>query len=77
MRSALEPSATPQVGALEFEIRREVDLIDQAMLADTFRPYTDTEYIDAREFAKQFAQRRARYVECVVARVTNAALPCS
>jgi len=76
-RSALEPSATVAVGALEFEIRRELDLIDQAMLADTFRPYSDAEYLDAREFMKQFAPRRARYVECEVARVTGAARPCA
>jgi hypothetical protein len=77
MRSALEPTAVPDVGALELEIRRQLDLIDQAMLSDTFRPYTDTEYLDAREFMKQFAPRRARYVECEVARVTGAALPCA
>jgi len=76
-RSAVEPTATPEVGALELEIRRELDLIDQAMLADTFRPYTDAEYLDAREFMKQFAPRRARYVECEVARVTGAARPCA
>jgi spore coat protein H len=77
VRSALEPSVTPEVGALEFEIRRQLDLIDQAMLSDTVRPYTDAEYIDAREFIKQFALRRARYVECEVARVTGAARPCA
>lgn len=76
MRSALEPTTVPEVGALELEIRRELDLIDQAMLADTFRPYSDAEYLDAREFMKQFAARRARYVECEVARVTGNAHPC-
>jgi chaperonin GroEL (HSP60 family) len=77
VRSALEPGAVPGVGAFEFELRRQLDQIDEAMLADTLRPYTVAEYIDAREFVKQFAPRRARYVECEVARVTGAALPCS
>jgi hypothetical protein len=77
VRSALAPTAVPEVGALELEIRRELDVIDQAMLADAFRPYSDAEYIDAREFMKQFAPRRARYVECEVARVTGAARPCA
>ena len=56
--------------------RRELDLIDGAMLADTQRPYSDTEYLDAREFMKQFAARRARYVECEVARLTGTR-PCA
>ncbi|MEP6782772.1 MAG: CotH kinase family protein, partial [Acidobacteriota bacterium] len=37
VRSALEPSAVPEVGAFEFEIRRQLDQIDAAMLADTLR----------------------------------------
>jgi hypothetical protein len=46
-------------------------VIDTAMLADTRRPYSDTEYLDAREYMKQFAARRARFVECEVARFTG------
>ena len=46
------------------------------MRADAQRPYTDTEYIDAREYMKQFAPRRIRYIECEVARLTGAP-PCS
>jgi hypothetical protein len=30
------------------------------MLADTRRPYTDTEYLDARDYMTQFAARGAR-----------------
>ena len=75
-KSANEGVAQGQPGALELEIRRELDLIDGAMLADTQRPYTDAEYLDAREFMKQFAPRRARYVECEVARLTGTR-PCA
>jgi len=71
LRSATEGMTQSEPGALELEIRRELDLIDGAMLADTQRPYTDTEYLDAREFMKHFAPRRARYVECEVARLTG------
>ena len=76
VRSAGNVAPDATLGALELEIRRELDQIDLAMLADTQRPYTDTEYLDAREYMKQFAPRRVRYVECEVARLTGAR-PCS
>ncbi|HTH25643.1 MAG TPA: CotH kinase family protein, partial [Vicinamibacterales bacterium] len=76
VKSASEGMAVGEPGALEREVRRELDLIDGAMLADTQRPYSDTEYLDAREFMKQFAPRRARYVECEVARLTGTR-PCA
>jgi hypothetical protein len=75
-RSANAGGSEGVPGALESEIRSEIDVIDQAMLADTRRPYSDTEYVDAREYIKQFAARRARYVECEVVRLTGGA-PCS
>lgn len=75
MRSAGEGVPGTDLGAMEREIRRELDLIDDAMLADSHRPYSETEYVDAREFMKQLAQRRIRYVECEVARLTGAR-PC-
>ncbi|MBY0493244.1 MAG: CotH kinase family protein [Cyanobacteria bacterium] len=75
IRSSLEGATPSEPGALESEIRRELDVIDGAMLLDPVRPYTETEYVDAREFMKQFAPRRARYVECEVARLTGAR-PC-
>ena len=74
-RSALEGAAASEPGALELEIRRELDTIDAAMLLDPVRPYTDTEYVEAREFMKLFGARRARYVECEVARLAGAQ-PC-
>jgi spore coat protein CotH len=70
-RSASEGAGASEPGALESEIRRELDVINTAMLADTRRPYNDTEYLDAREYMKQFAARRVRYVECEVARFTG------
>ena len=76
VRSAATAAPDAIFGAMEQEIRRELELIDLAMLADTQRPYTDTEYIEAREYMKQFAPRRVRYVECEVARLTGAR-PCS
>jgi spore coat protein H len=73
--SAEDGSSDGQPGSLEREIRRELELIDAAMLADTRRPFTDTEFLDARDSMKVFPLRRIRYVECEVARVTGAR-PC-
>ena len=75
-RSANEGAGETEPGALESEIRGELNAIDAAMLADTRRPYTDTEYLDARDYMTQFAARRARYVECEVARLSGGR-PCS
>ena len=75
VRSANEGARPGEPGALEAEIRHELAVIDAAMLADSQRPYSDTEYIAAREFMTQFAVRRVRYVECEVARLSGAP-PC-
>lgn len=76
VRSADERVRPGEPGALELEIRRELDVIDSAMMADTLRPHTDSDYVAAREFMKQFAARRIRYVECELARLTGAQ-PCN
>ena len=73
--SADDGSSGSEPGALEREVRRQLELIDSAMLADTNRPFTDTEYLEARDAMKVFSLRRIRYVECEVARLTGAR-PC-
>jgi hypothetical protein len=73
--SASAGMSDTEPGALEREIRRALEVIEPAMLADTHRPYSDGEHIHAREAMKQFALRRIRYVECEVARLT-VARPC-
>lgn len=75
VRSAADVVPGADLGAMEQEIRREIDLIDTAMIADRQRPWSDGEYLDAREYMKQFAPRRVRYVECEIARLTGAQ-PC-
>ena len=64
------------IGALEREIRRQIDLVDAAMLSDPVRPWTTSEYEAARDYMKQFSARRIRYVECAVAQLTGAR-PCN
>ena len=64
-----------EAGALESEIRGEIDVINSAMLADTRRS-SQTPNTSMRDYMTQFAARRARYVECEVARLSGG-LPCS
>lgn len=52
--AAEEGASDAQPGALEREVRRELDLIDAAMMADTLRPFTDAEYLDAKDAMKVF-----------------------
>jgi hypothetical protein len=70
-QSAAAGLSDTEPGALEQEIRRAINVIDGAMLADPHRPYTEGEYLNAREAMKQFPLRRIRYVECEVARMTG------
>jgi spore coat protein CotH len=64
-----------QIGAMEEEIRREIGLIDQSMLADSLKPWSETDYVTGRDLMIRFAPQRIRYVGCEVARLTGAP-PC-
>jgi hypothetical protein len=64
-----------QIGILETEIRRQLELTDAAMREDTVRPFTETQFTTASDLMKQFAPARVRYVTCEVARLTGAT-PC-
>ena len=76
MQSANDGFPEQPIGALEREIRRQIDLVDAAMRSDPVRPWTTSEYEGARDYMKQFAARRIRYVECAVALMTGAR-PCN
>ncbi len=57
------------------ETQRQLDLIDEAMLADTLKPYSNAEYQAARETLLAFPAARVTYVRCEVAKQTGAARP--
>ena len=63
-----------QIGMLEEEIRRQVAVIEETMLADPYKPWTTTDYKTARDLMIQFPAQRFRYVSCEVARLTGAPL---
>ena len=60
-----------QIGALEAEIRRQLELTEAAMREDTRRSFTETEYVTAADLMKRFATVRIRFVQCEVARLTG------
>jgi spore coat protein H len=64
-----------QIGALDEEVRRQIALIDEAMLEDPMKPWTETDYVTGRDLMIRFAPQRVRYVGCEVARLTGAP-PC-
>ncbi len=64
------------VGALESEIRRQLDLTVEPMLADPVRLWTDGEVERERNLMKAFATRRIRFVQCEVGRITGVR-PCN
>ena len=66
------------IGSLENEIRRELELIDTAMRADTVKPYTETDFQTASDLMRQYAPKRVTFVLCEVERLTGVSnLSCS
>jgi spore coat protein CotH len=59
------------VGALETEIRRELDLIDSAIREDTLKPYSNDDFDREGNAMKQFSSARINYVKCEVLRLTG------
>ncbi len=57
------------VGALETEIRRELDLIDAAIREDTKKPYSNDDFVREGNAMKQFSSARISFVKCEVRRL--------
>ena len=60
---------------LRQEMQRQLDMINQAMLADTLKPYSNSEHQAARESLLTFPEQRITYVRCEVAKATGAPPP--
>ena len=60
---------------LRQEMQRQLDMINQAMLADTLKPYSNSEHQAARETLLTFPEQRITYVRCEVAKQTGATRP--
>ena len=70
--SAAEVVPDSPLGSLEGEIRRELDLVDTAMRADTAKPYNEIDVQTADDLMRQYARERVTYVLCEIGKLTGA-----
>jgi len=73
--SVLSEAASSATGWLRQEMQRQLDMINDAMLADTLKPYSNSQYQAGRETLLEFPEARVTYVRCEVAKQTGAARP--
>jgi hypothetical protein len=73
--SVLLEAATAAADWLRPEMQRQFELIHEAMLADTKKPYSNAEYMAARETLLAFPDARITYVRCETAKQTGGPLP--
>ena len=73
--SVLAEAADSASGWLRQEMQRQFDLIHQAMLEDTQKPYSNDQYAAERERLLAFPDARITFVRCEVSKQTGAALP--
>ena len=57
-----EPTGPDKISWFEFEVRRQLDLIEAAMREDQNRPYTFDQHTAARNQVIQFARDRGRFL---------------
>lgn len=73
--SSLADAASSAADWMRAEMQRQLDLTQEAMLADPQKPYSNSEYQAAREALLQFPDARITYVRCEVAKQTGATKP--
>jgi spore coat protein H len=73
--NVLLEAATSAEGWLHQEMQRQINMINDAMLEDTAKPYSNAEYQAERDSIIGFADARIPYVRCEVAKQTGAARP--
>lgn len=73
--SVLSEAANSAADWLRQEMQRQLDMINDAMLADTLKPYSNSEYQADREALLVFPAARVTYVRCEVAKQTGATRP--
>ena len=60
---------------LRQEMQRQLDMINDAMLSDTNKPYSNDEYLAARATILAFPEARITYVRCEVAKTAGSTRP--
>jgi spore coat protein CotH len=74
MTVTAEPTGPDGLSWFEYEVRRQLDLINSAMQDDPSRPYTFDDHQNARNAMILFARERGRYVHDALAQRSTAAL---
>ena len=73
--AVLSEAASSATDWMRLEMQRQLDLINQAMLEDQQKPYTNAEYNAERERMLAFPDARITFVRCEVSKQTGAARP--
>ena len=73
--SGLTQAANSAADWMRQEMQRQFDMINEAMLADTAKPYSNAEYQADRETLLLFPEGRVNYVRCEVAKQTGTTRP--
>jgi spore coat protein H len=73
--TVLSESATSASGWMRQEMQRQFDMINDAMVADTLKPYSTSDYQTARETLLAFPDARITYVRCEVAKTLGSTRP--
>jgi spore coat protein CotH len=73
--SVLGEAATAAADWMRQEMQRQLDLINQAMLEDPQKPYTNAEYSAERQRVLAFPDARITFVRCEVSKLTGSARP--
>ena len=73
--AVLSEAATSAAEWMRTEMQRQLDLISQAMLEDTQKPYTNAEHNSERERLLAFPDARVSFVRCEVSKLTGAPRP--
>jgi spore coat protein CotH len=73
--AVLSEAATDAAEWMRAEMQRQLDLISQAMLEDTQKPYTNAEHAAERDRLLAFPDARVSFVRCEVSKLTGAPLP--
>jgi len=75
--SVMLEAADSATAWLRQEMQRQLDMINDAMLSDPLKPYSNSDYQAGREALLAFPDARITYVRCEVARATASPLPAS
>jgi spore coat protein H len=73
--ASMSEAASSAADWLRQEMQRQLDMIHEAMMSDTLKPYSNAEYQAERESILAFPEARVTYVRCEVAKATGAPRP--